>query len=211
MYYYKVCMVIWHPISLKNSFLIFYLSFQWQIILNRRTPASWVWKSWNQLNALTVMKGFPTLSRMHPQFTKCFYFYFYWIFIDKNAHKSVTPTLQVKTLQDQLATPLHSSRASQLVTCGFGDLTIGKPNKMIYWILSNEDTQFNNSYIVGLSITRSLWCTPLLIQGFPLVQCFFRFCKVACGATSALHVLFNWLTFRVVGNCFEPHSQIIYL
>jgi hypothetical protein len=146
-----------------------------KIILNQRTPASWVWKSWNQLNALTLIKGFPTRSGMHPQFPKCFYFYFYWVFSDKNACKSVTPTLQVKTLQDHLATPLHSSRASQLVTSGFGDLTIGKTNKMIYWILSNKDTQFNNSYVVGLSITKSLWCTPLLIQGFPLERFFFSF------------------------------------
>jgi hypothetical protein len=43
-------------------------------------------------------------------------------------------------------------------------------------------------------------------------QCFFfHFCKVACRATFALHVVLNWLTLRFVG-CFSwPHSQIIYL
>jgi hypothetical protein len=45
-----------------------------------------------------------------------------------------------------------------------------------------------------------------------LEQCFFfHFGKVACGATSALHVVLNWLKLRFVGNCFWPHSQIIYL
>jgi hypothetical protein len=31
---------------------------------------------------------------------------------------------------------------------------------------------------------------------------FFHFCKVACGTTSALHVVLNWLTFRFVGGFF---------
>jgi hypothetical protein len=38
---------------------------------------------------------------------------------------------------------------------------------------------------------------------FSMHQCFFlHFCKVACGATSALHVVLNWLTFRFVGSFF---------
>jgi hypothetical protein len=40
---------------------------------------------------------------------------------------------------------------------------------------------------------------------------FSHLCKVACGATSALHVVLNWLTFRFVGSFFWPHSQSIYL
>jgi hypothetical protein len=40
---------------------------------------------------------------------------------------------------------------------------------------------------------------------------FSYFRKVACGATSALHVVLNWLTFRFVGSFFWPHYQIIYL
>jgi hypothetical protein len=40
---------------------------------------------------------------------------------------------------------------------------------------------------------------------------FLFFCKVACGAPSALHVVLNSLTSRFVGSFFWPHSQTIYL
>ncbi len=152
MYYYKVCMVIWHPVSLKISFLIFI----------------WISNDTNYPKSKdTCIMG---LKVMKP--VQC-----------THTHQSITPTFQVKTLQDHLATPLHSARAFQLLTCGIGDLTIGKQTKWFieFWVMKILNSI--NSYIVGLSVTKSLWCTPLLIQVFPLVPVFFfLFCKVACGA-----------------------------
>ncbi len=37
---------------------------------------------------------------------------------------------------------------------------------------------------------------------YPVSSVFFHFCKIGCGATSALYVVLNWLTFRFVGSVF---------
>jgi len=56
----------------------------------------------------------------------------------------------------------------------------------------------------GIRLTVSFARSKRLQQPFLYASVFFflHFCKVACRATSALHVVLNWLTFRFVGSFF---------